>query len=256
MVRAARRVAGRLWSRMAPIVARLRPDLWTQRQWIGRSREYWTRGWRDDPRGMVNSPATYWADGNEDESYTPDLIRFLKNLKRPLDSFLEIGCNAGRNLFHVGRLFPNAKLSGIEINREAIEFARAHVPGARQWDLRCGDLANPAVLEDFPDHSVDIVFSMAVLVHLPPGDEKRRIINECLRIARIGLLLIEPHRAGHPVWNTVADKRISPFSIDDHRRYLPTLDHLELTHRGPDDPYRVLFFPAPARPAELHPLVR
>lgn len=242
MIKATKRRLGLWWSKLSPVVARLRPDIWTSRQWTKRSRQYWTSGWRSDPRGAVNHPSAYWAGGGE-ASYTSDLVPFLESRQEPLTSFLEIGCNAGRNLFHVAQHFPKASLAGIDINNEAIEFARANVPGAGGWDLRVGDLTDPSVLGAFPDDGMDIVFSMAVLVHLPPGNEKERILRECLRIARVGLLLIEPHRAGRPIWNTVPDRRMSPFSIDDYQRYLPALRaHVEVTHAGPEDPYRLLFF--------------
>lgn len=240
-----KRRVGLLVSRAGPIWARWRPDIWTGGQWLARSQQYWRTGWRDDPRGAVNHPEAYWAGGDGHASYTPDLLHFLASAGDPPGSVLEIGCNAGRNLFHLAQSYPGIRLAGIDINPEAIAFAKAHVLGAAALDLRVGDLSAPQTLRAFPDDLVDVVLSMAVLVHLPPGEVKARILRECLRIARRGVLLIEPHRAGSVTWNTVPNRRMSPFSIDDYTRYVsvpPTLP--QPTHRGEGDPYRLLYFSA------------
>ena len=42
--------------------------------------------------------------------------------------FIEIGCNSGRNLFYLQQDYPKMELKGIDVNQNAINFARSTKP--------------------------------------------------------------------------------------------------------------------------------
>jgi len=49
-------------------------------------------------------------------------------IKDPVESVLGVGCNLGAWLADYRRLYPSARLAGIEINKSAIEIARTDLP--------------------------------------------------------------------------------------------------------------------------------
>src|SRR5262245_35421081 len=112
--------------------------------------------------------------------------------KQP-DSILDIGCNAGAWLLECRRLYPNARLAGIDINGEALAFARSRLPEA---DLReAGAECIP-----FPDSSFHYATCIEVLEHVPPA-LWRTVFREVSRVLRPGgrLILSTPH-AGWFAW--------------------------------------------------------
>ena len=210
--------------------------------WLEHSREYWARGYKKDSRGeVVNAPESYWLEGDVEASYTVDLLDALTEVGGT-ESAIELGCNAGRNLHHVWRAYPEAKLTGIDINEEALAYAREHAEGANEWELRHGDLTDPHLLDHLPDGSVDVIYSVAVLVHLPPGEHKAKLLEICRRKARKAIILIEPHTEGEMVWNRVDDQTMSPFCIEDYRPYLPGNLTVRQTRKGDDSYYDVLIW--------------
>ena len=76
---------------------------------------------------------------------------------------LEVGCNIGRNLDQLSlsgiRLVPSA----IEINRDALEFAKSKHTLSYDW---CG----PVQEAQLPSSSFELVFTSGVLIHIPPND--------------------------------------------------------------------------------------
>jgi SAM-dependent methyltransferase len=115
------------------------------------------------------------------------LLRFLQPYLRPDASILEIGCNVGRNLAH----FHDAgyrKLTGIEINGEALDVLRATYP-----EMAASATLVNAPVEDairgLADGSIDIVFTMAVLEHLHP--ESEWVFDEVVRVAGSTIVTVE-----------------------------------------------------------------
>ena len=52
-------------------------------------------------------------------------------------SILEIGCNEGANLRCMREVIPEIKLAGIDINKNAVNFARSTMPNA---NIVCGSI--------------------------------------------------------------------------------------------------------------------
>ena len=85
-------------------------------------------------------------------------------------SFLEIGCNAGRNLNYLYKL-GYRNLAGIEINELSVnETLREHFP--ELYKIGRFYLGNAAhEIKKIPDDSYDVTFSIAVLEHIPSEDK-------------------------------------------------------------------------------------
>jgi len=78
-------------------------------------------------------------------------------------TYLEVGCNIGRNLDQLSLLDPTLKSSVIEINPKAFEFVQSRHLLQKAF---CG----PAQEASFPKASFELVFTSGVLIHVPPAD--------------------------------------------------------------------------------------
>jgi SAM-dependent methyltransferase len=102
-------------------------------------------------------------------------------------SLLDIGCNAGELLSDCRELYPAMRLSGIEINRVALDSARQTLPDAHLCMAGADNLP-------FADASFDCVTCVEVLEHIPAGLRKQSL-GEMRRVLRTGgrLILRVPH---------------------------------------------------------------
>lgn len=101
-------------------------------------------------------------------------------------SVLEIGCGAGRNLVHARRAMPELHIAGLDINPHAVKLAREQLPRA---DVRQGSLYD---LGQFPDGSIDVVFSMGVLMHVA-HDRVADVVRQMHRCASRAVVHLECH---------------------------------------------------------------
>lgn len=133
----------------------------------------------------------YWASRDMNSNHSPDMYTkldkttyaTLDDLMEVLDkdaSFLEIGCNAGRNLNY---LYSNGyhKLAGIDINRIAIEDClKNKFPELfKKASFYVGDASHE--IRRFEDNSFDVVFSVFVLIHIHPS--KRSLFRDMVRVS-------------------------------------------------------------------------
>ena len=98
------------------------------------------------------------------------------------ESVLEVGCASGPNLFRIHKEFPEIRLSGADVNAEAIDVARRYLPG----DLRVGTLAQV----DFPKGCADVVLTDMVLIYVARIEEMLASIR---RLARRRVVFCECH---------------------------------------------------------------
>jgi 2-polyprenyl-3-methyl-5-hydroxy-6-metoxy-1,4-benzoquinol methylase len=111
-----------------------------------------------------NLPERYMSKNRNGRSlFLVDLLDKI-GVKRE-HAVLEIGCNAGRNLIHL-RNAGYSNLYGIEISEEAVELMRSIAPEVAKT-VSVGAVED--VLPSFGE--VDVIFSMAVLVHLHPDSQ-------------------------------------------------------------------------------------
>lgn len=102
-------------------------------------------------------------------------------LKHEPASVLEFGCNAGRNLLTIREAAPQVRLSGLDINGDAVRVAVE-----QGLDVVVGD---ETTLAQYGTGSVDVSFTISVLDHLP---EPSLALQELARISRKAILLLEP----------------------------------------------------------------
>lgn len=140
-----------------------------------------------------NLPSKYADRTRAQAIRSKALVRRIKKLVGPDARVLEVGCNVGRNLNALHRA-GFRDLVGLELNEEAVRLGRERYPEA--WadiEVHLGDAnQNLAALED---DSVDVVYSMAVLEHIPvPAGippAQAPLYRDLRRIARRFIITIE-----------------------------------------------------------------
>ncbi len=118
------------------------------------------------------------------------VVEWVSDLVAPDATLFEIGCNVGRNLQHLHRAgFRN--LSGLEINKEAVDLFREHFPEtAATTTIHLGSAET--LLPKIESNAFDLTFTMAVLEHI--HTESEWIFEHIARITRTWLLTIEDER--------------------------------------------------------------
>jgi ubiquinone/menaquinone biosynthesis C-methylase UbiE len=139
--------------------------------------------WRN--RG-VDSAAVYW-ESRHDEIRNNFLCSTL--VKFNPTSIFEVGCNCGNKLYPLAKMFPQAKLTGTDINSKAVEYGSKMFAeeGISNVDLIVGRAED---LNQFPDSSFDIVFSWATLIYITPS-HIQKVLSEMFRISKKGVVLLE-----------------------------------------------------------------
>lgn len=107
----------------------------------------------------------------------------------PFDSVLEIGCNAGPNLLLLARVFPQARFTGIDINRHFVDAGTDLLrdEGVENVTLSVGaadDLAR------FESKSIDVTFTDATLMYVGP-DKIAGTLAEIVRVTRKAVVFNE-----------------------------------------------------------------
>ena len=99
---------------------------------------------------------------NNDESLLASNIHFfskiLSSIHKAPESVIELGANVGMNIKALGQLLPDAKFTGVEINKPACE--QLQELGCTVYNISISDLN---LKEKF-----DLVLSKGVLIHLNP----------------------------------------------------------------------------------------
>lgn len=148
------------------------------------SREELLRYWKN-PDDAGNFPVEY-IKGSERSEFLLSLLGSVP-IERT-SRILELGCNVGRNL---NCLFSSGyrNLTGVEINPSAIRLMRQVYPKmAGQSAIIEGAIED--VIKDFGDGEFDLVFTMAVLMHIHPTSAKF-VLGEISRVSKKNLVTIE-----------------------------------------------------------------
>ncbi|MHC4966397.1 MAG: class I SAM-dependent methyltransferase, partial [Planctomycetota bacterium] len=146
------------------------------------------------------------------------LYAFASGLVRLDSRILDVGCGCGRfaatlrDFGLAGKRFTG-HYTGIDVDREMIEWCRAHFP-ANRFTFKLADVRNAvynpggsrdeAPAFDLADASQDFVFGMSLLTHLLE-DDLRRCLEESWRVLEPGAPMhmtvfcmdhLEPKRGG------------------------------------------------------------
>ena len=140
--------------------------------------------WKNQTNESIN--------GNRPENYAHKDLSMIKCMVDCIEpymqknySILELGSNCGVNL-NLLSSHDYSNLNGIEINPFAIEEMRKSFP------LLKANIANISLedgLKHIPESSFDLVFSMAVLIHIHPCSNF--IFDEIARISKKYLCIVE-----------------------------------------------------------------
>lgn len=79
---------------------------------------------------------------------------------RKPESVVELGAGQGANLRALRRLLPQAKLTAVEINRQAC--------GVLAQTTDCTQIVNCSLLDWQPERTYDLAFTKGVLIHVAP----------------------------------------------------------------------------------------
>jgi pseudaminic acid biosynthesis-associated methylase len=117
------------------------------------------------------TPAEFWQ-GEGGREYTErnrvDWSNRLPFWQHILDltnasSFLEVGTNAGWNLHAIKKLRPDATMTGVDYNEDALREANAS-----GFDVEV--MPGHKVAEFFGAGACELAFTSGVLIHVPPED--------------------------------------------------------------------------------------
>lgn len=104
----------------------------------------------------------------------------LRDIEAP-GSILELGANRGLNLQALHRLFPEARLTGVEINQRA---------AAMLSELEYVDVVPTSILEFESPEQWDLTLSKVVLIHINP-DLLPEVYSRLYRYSKRYILLCE-----------------------------------------------------------------
>jgi len=136
--------------------------------------------WKGGERRIPNNYAGYSALSNSCVAKRLDFV--LPFVKRG-QKILDLGCGVGWNTKFISLYC--AKIYGLDINKEAIDYARKFNDAVNvEW------IVNPMHgLSMFSDSSVDLIISIASIEHIDP-DEMRKLIDEAYRILKPKTLML------------------------------------------------------------------
>jgi pseudaminic acid biosynthesis-associated methylase len=89
--------------------------------------------------------------------------KILAKAKLVKKTYLEIGCNIGRNLDQLELFDPELKASAVEINPKALAYVKTRHELQQSY---CG----PVQDAEFSANSFELVFTSGVLIHVSPDD--------------------------------------------------------------------------------------
>lgn len=156
-------------------------------------------------------------------------------------SILEIGCNCGPNLCLLAKKFPDARVSGIDINPMAVQegnkwFAQEDIPNVRLSVGKADELGQ------FQDKSFDVVFTDAVLIYIGP-DKIKEVMKNAIRITRQALIFME--------WHSFEPQDKDPYGLGVYEQGIWKRDYVALLKQFvPEEKIRVTKIPGEVWPDE------
>lgn len=149
------------------------------------SLEMWDKYYSSEKGSWFFASVIHWAR----EVYFGGLFaRRVVKLGGPATSYLELGVGTAQTLARLQKMTA-AKCVGIEITPRAYELGKAYAPNC---ELVLGDgMAMP-----FADKSFDVVYSLGLLEHFEPEEQKQLLLEQA-RVAKNAVLIEVPARTPH-----------------------------------------------------------
>jgi SAM-dependent methyltransferase len=120
------------------------------------------------------------------------------------NSFLDFGCGCGRVFMALHHTYPTAKISGSDIDDEAIQYCQKHFSSF--GDFRVNPSNGPSA---FADNSFDFVYGISVFTHLPE-DMQLVWLKDLHRITKENayLILTIENEKGRAILNPAQEKEL------------------------------------------------
>lgn len=129
-------------------------------------------------RILGGDQATYWG---------------FDQLKRNPQSILDVGCGGGLLTMRLAMRYPQAQILGIDISKEAIQFAQSHLQHTHP-PIPNVAFAVPSSPElNYPPESFDVITSTLVCHHLS-DDQIISFLKKSYSIAKQAIILNDLHR--------------------------------------------------------------
>ena len=128
----------------------------------------------------------YWQTENDYiKNKELELFSGIKELIKPEDKILEVGCGEGANIKHFRSIGVDNNIVGIDFLKEKIDFCSEHKINDTEFYV-----ADARKLP-FEDNSFEITFMRDILHHL--DDDRKTVINELRRVTKPGgyIIIIE-----------------------------------------------------------------
>lgn len=110
----------------------------------------------------------------------------------PFQNIFEVGCASGPNLYLIAKKFPETKIYGSDISKNAIDFGKKWLGEQNIKNIELFTNYAENSLKNFVDKSIDIIFSDAALIYLNP-QKITETFREMFRVGRKALIFIEQH---------------------------------------------------------------
>jgi len=111
------------------------------------------------------------------------------NLKHTPKSILEIGCGGGQLCHHMSAWFPEAQITGIDINAAAVQEAQRF--NLSNQNVTFENQQNKTL--PYASNQFDVVTTMLVCHHMN-DHELVEFLKECYRICRFAVIINDLHR--------------------------------------------------------------
>lgn len=173
--------------------------------------------WENQAVTFKDSPAASWGD-----NYAIDLeIENIANFISEGDTVLDVGCSNGHATLAMLQKKPG-KLFGIDYAQNMIQYAnenKARLSDPSNVSFNVGDIKEIK----FDDNSFDVVYTTRVLINLPNWEEQITGIEECIRTAKKGGIIILSEAFWEPLvlLNSIRTLvNLEPLVEHDFNRYL------------------------------------
>lgn len=166
------------------------------------STKKWVNWWA---RRKINWKEHYM---NPDHPHRILIGQVLKHLQ--WGSLIEVGCGAGANLVQIVKSNPGKQLGGVDVNEDAIAFAKTRLTGA----LLKVNSADDVLLSD---QATDVILSDMCMIYVTPRLIPK-YLTEFKRLARNYVVLCELHSTSF--WKRLAVKWKEGYNVFNWPRLL------------------------------------
>lgn len=152
--------------------------------------KYWANRHLQKGDEWANDENGNWIDGYWNSVTHPHRELLVQSISKfNPGSILEIGCNCGPNLYLLAKKYPDAKITGIDINPKAVEqgnelFKKEGLKNVTLIACKADEISR------FADNNFDVVFTDAVLIYFGT-DIIKNTIADIFRISKKGIVLFE-----------------------------------------------------------------